>query len=104
MLMPEPHHSRHDEYVAAYCRSGKKRVIGIGREVEGKRKVGSVLPMELSVDEMLLGECRSFTGVVRDITERNEFLKRPLREKERSEYTLHAVTDGIISINEHFIM
>lgn len=69
-LMPEPYRSGHDGYVANYLRSGEPRVIGIGREVEGKRKDGSVFPMELAVTETRLADRRVFTGIVRDITER----------------------------------
>ena len=70
MLMPEPHRSAHDGYLAHYLATGEKRIIGKGREVQGMRRDGSVFPMDLSVAEMKLGGKRMFTGLVRDITER----------------------------------
>jgi PAS domain S-box-containing protein len=70
MLMPEPYHSEHDGYIGGFLSTGKKKIIGIGREVRGRCKDGSVFPMELSVSEMRLEERVMFTGVVRDITER----------------------------------
>jgi two-component system sensor kinase FixL len=71
MLMPEPYRARHDSYVDNYLRSGVKRVIGIGREVVGQRKDGSVFPIDLSVGEALLPSGRRiFTGIIRDLTER----------------------------------
>ncbi len=81
MLMPEPYAHEHDAYLHNYLTTGTKKVIGIGREVTGKRKDGSTFPMELAVSEMQVGGERMFTGIVRDITERK-----------RAEETLQAVT------------
>ncbi len=70
ILMGEPHHAHHQEYVEKYLRTGKAKVIGIGREAEGRRADGSFFPMDLSVSETVINNHRSFTGLIRDITER----------------------------------
>jgi PAS domain S-box-containing protein len=80
MLMPEPHHSRHDGYITNYSRTQKPKIIGIGREVEGLRSDGSIFPMELAVSEFSLAGRRYFTGIVRDITERKR-LERELHRR-----------------------
>ncbi len=72
MLMPEPFHSQHDGYLEQYCATGEAHVIGIGREVSGKRKDGSIFALELAVSEMWLNGMRHFIGVVRDITARKQ--------------------------------
>jgi len=71
MLMPQPYRDRHDGYIQDYLKSGVKRIIGIGREVVGRRKDGSVFPIDLSVGEAVLPSGRRiFTGIIRDLTER----------------------------------
>ena len=72
VLMPEPYKSQHDEYLHRYLKTGHRRVIGIGREVRGRRKNGHEFPMELSVGEFVEDGHRKFTGVVRDMTERKQ--------------------------------
>jgi two-component system sensor kinase FixL len=72
MLMPEPHHGAHDGYLQHYVETGEKRIIGIGRMVEGLRKDGSLFPMELSVGEARTGDHRAFTGFIRDLTDKFE--------------------------------
>ncbi|WP_291718015.1 PAS domain S-box protein [Magnetospirillum sp. 64-120] len=70
MLMPEPFHSEHDGYLRRYAETGQARVIGIGRQVKGLRKDGSVFPLELAVTRMNQGGMTTFIGLVRDITDR----------------------------------
>ena len=72
ILMISPDQKNHDVDLANYLRTGHAKFIGIGRELEGQRKDGTVFPMELSVGEVRLGDRRLFTGLIRDISERRE--------------------------------
>ena len=79
MLMPSPYREEHDDYLRHYRATGEKRIIGIGREVTGRRKDGSTFPMDLAVGEVQLSGKRLFTAVVRDVTDR----KRAEKEAKR---------------------
>ncbi len=72
ILMPAPYQQQHDGYLKDYMETGLNSVIGIGREVIGKRKDGSTFPMDLAVSEVELKDRRLFTGIVRGISERKE--------------------------------
>jgi PAS domain S-box-containing protein len=82
ILMPEAYRRDHDAYIANYLRTGQKKIIGIGREVQGQRKNGSTFPAELAVSEAHLGERRVFVGIVRDVSERKQ-AERALQETNR---------------------
>ena len=68
MLMPEPYRSGHDGYLKSYRDTGVAKIIGIGREVEGRRKDGSVFPVDLTMTEMRIGDQRGYVGTMRDLT------------------------------------
>jgi PAS domain S-box-containing protein len=68
LLMPSPHREAHNGYLARYALTGEKHVIGIGREVEARRKDGEMIPVELAVSE--IPSLKLFTGILRDITVR----------------------------------
>jgi PAS domain S-box-containing protein len=70
ILMPEPFRRERDTDLANYLQTGQSKAMGIGREMTGVRKDGSIFPMEFAVSEMEVAGRRMFTAVVRDITER----------------------------------
>ncbi len=70
VLMPEPYQSEHDQYLKNFHQTGQKKIIGIGREVLGRRKNGEVFPLELAVNDMLVDDRPMFAGIVRDISDR----------------------------------
>lgn len=69
LLMPAPFHEEHDGYLRHHLETSEQRIIGIGREVFGKRKDGTVFPLHLAVSEVNAGPRKLFTGILRDISD-----------------------------------
>ena len=82
VLMPEPYKAEHDGYVTNYLGTGVKKIIGIGREVSGRRKDGTTFPLHLSVSEFSADGRRYFTGMIHDLSDRRH-VEEALRESER---------------------
>ena len=105
MLMPAPYHDEHDGYITNYLRTREAKIIGIGREVVGKRKDGSTFPLDLAVSEMTLRKSRLFTGIVRDISDRKRAESRAgefgriLDESFNEIYIFDATTLRFVQVN-----
>lgn len=92
-LMPEPWSSAHDGYLKNYQKTGKKKIIGSGREVEGLKADGSVFPMHLSVSEFTASGETFYTGIIHDFTKRKQ-AENALQRAQKME-SIGQLTGGI---------
>src|SRR5436190_3158410 len=77
ILMPSPYHEEHDGYMARYLTTGDAKIIGIGREVIGRRRDGATFPVHLSVGEVTIASEPKFTGMLHDLSVRVQLEERP---------------------------
>lgn len=80
VLMPARYGLKHDGFIRRYLQTGERRIIGIGRELVGRRSDGSEFPMDLSVGTVNVNDRRIFIGIIRDLSSRKA-IERALEEQ-----------------------
>ncbi|QDT91524.1 PAS domain-containing protein [Gimesia algae] len=94
ILMPPPYCDEHDGYITRYLETGEARIIGVGRELVGRRKDGTIFPMELAV--AAVDHLGLFTGVIHNISDR--------KAAEESLRRAHALSESIIDTAQAIIV
>lgn len=72
LLMPSPHRDQHDSYLAAFLSTRRPKIIGVGRQISGRRKSGEVFPMSLAVAEIKATSSATFIGLIHDLSAERE--------------------------------
>ncbi len=95
MLMPDYLRETHRKSVGRYLKTGKKHISWTAIELRGLHRTGKEIPLEVSLGEHVRGKTRIFTGIVRDVSEReqSEALLRQSEEKYAS--MVHSSPDAI---------
>ncbi len=96
LLMPPPHHGKHDGYLKHHAETSEARVMGYTRELIGKRKDGSLFPISLAVSQISRAGQTTYIGLISDITERTR-IETALRETARE---LRAVSGRVLEVQE----
>jgi PAS domain S-box-containing protein len=91
LLIPEETHPVHDNYVRNADLHAPK-IIDEGRDLAGRRKDGTIFPMELTVSSAMLRDEPVYVAVCRDITERKKSLEE-LRAKTDILELLYLISD-----------
>lgn len=84
VLMPEPDCGAHDGYIARYLQTGVSHIMGTGREIQARRRDGSVFSAHLSVGRVAGAEAPQFVGFIRDTTAQHERIAGIQEEAHRS--------------------
>ena len=80
ILMPDAYASNHDAIISRLRTFGVQGMAGkSGREVEGKKRDGTIFSLSITVSEMYLKGRRKFNGVVRDVTDVKQAQAEALR-------------------------
>ncbi|MCG8414676.1 MAG: PAS domain S-box protein [Pseudomonadales bacterium] len=91
LVMPSPYRENHDAYISEYLHTGKKKIIGIGREVQAQHKNGDIIDIFLSVGTFGSAETIRFVGIVRDLRD----LKRREAELATAQHEIHNLVNRL---------
>ncbi|MCC7046369.1 MAG: PAS domain-containing sensor histidine kinase [Alphaproteobacteria bacterium] len=69
LLMPAADARHHDASLRRFVDTGVAKVIGLGREVMGRRADGTEFPIKLSVSEIPTTGASSFAGIIHDLSD-----------------------------------
>ncbi len=104
-LLAAPDYSRHhDEYIARYLETDDPHIIGTGREVEGRRKDGTVFPIYLSVGEVKVAEFHGFIGIIHDLTEQKEAEKLLLNARTYLQDIIDSIPSILVGVDQKGII
>lgn len=93
LLMPIPMRKKQDYYLEKYLRIVIPKAIGNLREVEGLRKNGTLVPLDMTIAEFPLDGMNYFSGIVRDVSRRK---LQEQQEKEHLEQLAHVTRLGLM--------
>ncbi len=104
ILLPKPEQKKHEEYVAN-SNLQRSRIINETRDLKGRHKDGTMIPLELTVSRMQMSDGQyGFVGVLRDITERkrieklkNEFVSTVSHELRTPLTSIHGALRLLVS-------
>ena len=94
MLVPEPHHSAHDNYIQRYLDTREARIIGKGREVEALHKNGDKVDIRLGIGHVKIAGKDFFVAFIADIRQRLA-IESALRANEKQLRSLVSNIPGI---------
>lgn len=97
---------KHDNYITDYVESNRVSMIGRMIEIEGKKKDGTVFPIEVTVSEARINDKIFFTGIIRNITNRKaseSHLQHTMQELQLAKQELEFTNAQLIIANSELL-
>jgi PAS domain S-box-containing protein len=99
ILVPAGSHGRHKQYRDAYLENPAPRLMGAGRDLYGRRKDGSVFPIEISLSYVEIKKKQAVIAYISDIRWRKEQELKLRQEKELAQLYLEMAGSIILVLD-----
>lgn len=93
ILIPDHLRDRHKGYRSGYFTAPKRREMGIGLELSGRRRNGTTFPVEISLGPLDTEHGRWATAAVRDLSERKRVEQLEVSHREMEHFSYAASHD-----------
>lgn len=93
ILIPDHLRHRHKDYRTGYFEHPKRREMGIGLELSGRRRNGTTFPVEISLGHLNTENGRWATAAIRDLSERKRIEQLEVSHREMEQFSYAASHD-----------
>ncbi len=100
ILMPGKDQRDHDNYLSRYLRTGRRKMLGFGREVVAQRVDGTPFPMWLAISEFKFDDGHVFIASTLDLSDQKAMEHLLRMSEERARAVLNTAVNAIITFNE----
>lgn len=97
ILLPSFFSEGREDDIADFVEAGTAKMLGSGREMTGRRKDGTFVPLELNVST--IDHLNMFTGIMRDISKRKQAEEQLRQEHELSESIISTASAVILVLD-----
>lgn len=103
ILIPEKLHDQHVNHRGDYNKTPKRRPMGKGMSLWGKKKNGELLPLEISLSHFGKGKDMKTMALINDITNRKQIEEKLLRLNQNLEKRVKQRTKELVNSQELYI-
>lgn len=100
LLMPDQYRDAHDAGIERVVRTGQTKVMGQALPLTGLHKDGHEFPIELSLATWVMEGERFFSGIIRDVSDRQQLIEKLTHSEERVRAIMNSANDAIICADE----
>ncbi|HSI15479.1 MAG TPA: PAS domain S-box protein [Chthoniobacter sp.] len=104
LIIPPRYRERHRAGLARHLATGEQAVLGTRIEVEGLRKDGSELPLELAITRLGTSGAPLFTAFIRDLTETRKTQAAQRDSEEKFKQLFEKSSDAIILLDKDMFL
>ncbi|MCM2535775.1 PAS domain S-box protein [Neobacillus pocheonensis] len=95
LIIPDHYKEVHNSGVERYLSTGIAKILGKTLELEGMRKDGEIIPIELSINNWAMGGVLFFSSIIRDISDRKQAEDALKESEERYRKLIELSPDGL---------